>query len=421
MRRLSRVAATATVVLAVVLLTPSISTADDDDNLVTGGSASGSSLTAVAGYFGGPSKGGRSCPWEKVWPAQTGSVFGVPITGFLTSLSFLPFIGGLFDSNEPDSIRSLTAAEAAERRDEAESVGEDAPDILLDVPGYIGDESHTHVEVVEGYEGVVERVVLIFSGAPDLGVVIDDTIAVPEAPSGPVLGPVDPGPTDEEIRDYYQARYPLVQRGEKLDGGDLWWDPYFIAPGAPGGCPEGVFYSPREYNADILLPDVVALVTENLPAVDPRMVPLDRYDGWAYVQVPTNFGVTNASIQTTVAHAEAEYIDPSNPSGPTASVWAQVEAIATHMVFNPGDGNDPVVCDLRDMPYDPDVPGPCSYVYLDSSNVETSGKFTPTVTVIWQGLYTSSNGDAQVIDISPTTTAFELAVAEARASVIYEP
>jgi len=249
---------------------------------------------------------------------------------------------------------------------------------------------------------------------------------VGEAPSGPSVEPVDPPDPDEltdEARAYYQARYPLVQRGQKVrTPGDLWWDPYFIDPAAPtSGCPTGVFYSPRELNADILLPDVVDLVTENLPVAEPQLAPLDKDQGWAYVQVPVNFGVSGASIETTVAHASVDYIDPSAPGSPTIEVWAQVEAIATHLVFDPGDGNAPVSCDLREMRYVPADPGDCSYTYVDSSNIVPGNAFTPTLTVIWEGLYTSSTDPPEVIEISPTTTAFTLEVAEARVAVTVNP
>lgn len=430
MRRIQRVATTVTVasVLLAGLALPVA--ADDEVVTVTNGAAGGTKLTATAGYFGGSSKGGRTCPWHKVWPSNAGSVLGVPITGFLPSLSFVPFAGpvfaSIFGSDDPaDAIRSMTPEDAQTRSEEAAALGEEAPEIMPDLPAVFGEEEFTQIEVIEGYEGLFGKIPLVLGGAPDLGVVISDTIDPIPPPPGPVVA--GPGvaipntfPDEDEVREYYQNSYPLVQRGSKLKGGELWWDPFYMEPGADkAGCPDGVFYSPRENNADVLLPDVLATVTDNLPAVLPRIIPRDRYDGWAYVQVPTNFGVANASIQSTAAHAEAEYIDPDSPSSATDSVWAQVEAIATNLVFNPGDGSDPVTCDLRNMAYDPDVPGPCSYVYLDSSNVVPEKEFTATVTVIWQGLYTSSDnpGVPEIIEISPTTAAFKLQVAEARSSV----
>ena len=206
-----------------------------------------------------------------------------------------------------------------------------------------------------------------------------------------------------------------MQRGQDpLTGDNLWWDPWFVAiEDQTASCPAGVIYSPRTNNPAILWPDLQAFVTRLLPPVQPIVRPTDSEHGWAYVQVPTNFAVAGASITRPSAHAEVQYIDPA---GNSSALWADIVAVPTHLVYDPGDGSERVVCHLSQMGFDPADPGPCSHVYLDSSSTASGDQFTASVSVLWVGLYTDSTGASRTVDIPPTTASFNLSVGEARPS-----
>ncbi len=361
----------------------------------TGGS-SGNTIWVSTGAVGGAKRGYNNCPWQRGWPGSSG------ITETRTLPSLLQFVLANFGWAFGD-ISDPTATVELVPTDEADLDGDGNIDDDFSVP-FFTDETDYVIGETEGLSWL-EDLVLNMVGTHDLGVFIPDPNAGAD---------VDTLPPEALEGDRYQQSgfYPLVQRGnDPLTGDALWWDPWFVAiEDQTGSCPAGVIYSPRINNPGILFPDLQAYVTRLLPPAQPIIRPLDSQYGWAYVQVPTNFAVASASLTRPSAHAEVQYIDPA---GNSSALWAEIEAVPTHLVFDPGDGSDRVVCHLSQMGYDPADAGPCSHIYLDSSNT-AGGTFTATVSVLWIGLYTDSSGANRTVNIAPTSASFAIAVGEAR-------
>jgi len=370
----------------------------------SGGSGSDAIWVSV-GASGSAKRSYPSCPWQRGWPTGSGAteVRGVPslFGGFASGL--FSWISNLFGGGpDPATIELVPLTEA-----DLDGDGEVDEDFIVPV---LGDDEYVIGET-EGLSWVNDFVIRI-AGTHDLGVFIDN----PD-------GDADPDTlTDDELAGsgYRESSsFPLIQRGtDPSTGQDLWWDPWFVAPeDQTSSCNAGVIYSPRLNNPTILLPDLQAFVSDLLPPVEPALLPVDRDEGWAYVQVPTNFAVTAGSLTRQSAHAEVQYIDAA---GNSSALWADIEAIPTHLAFDPGDGSDPVVCHLSQMGFTPADPGDCSHVFLDSSNVSPGNVFTTTVSVLWVGLYNDSLGVSSVVDIVPTVATFDIAVAEARPAVSIE-
>jgi hypothetical protein len=219
--------------------------------------------------------------------------------------------------------------------------------------------------------------------------------------------------------------YPQIQRGTYTDAsGDeqaLWWDPYYVTvddpgPDGPTDCPPGVFYSPRNSDPRALIPDLQDYIAENLPDAIPDLNPLDRNEGWAYVNVPLNFTVPESS--RTPVQATAYVQDPT--TGET--VWAQATATPIAVVFLPDDGTPSIYCDLEDaeLAYDPATPGPCSHTYVDSSNTKPGGVYQAALSVQWVGEFNASNiAEPVQFSVPPSWSTFDLMVAEARPAVSY--
>lgn len=422
MRGLRKVAACGVIAVAVIAGSAGIAGATPSDGLGTGdstdGGSDGGSIFAAAGAFGGPTKGGQYCGWKPTWPDHQGSSSLIPVGSGLSGRVFNPFGGDLPDllklifgeDVDPAKVRVYTAEEAEAALAAAKASGKD----LTIYQQVLGEGDLDHVEVVDGYDDFYEMLGLLLSGPHELG----------ELEADPNAG-ADPEALTDEQREgkIYEKNdsYPMIQRGvDPATGEELWWDPWYVSIQASKdhGCPPGLIYSPRTNNAGILLPDVLDLVTEQLPPVKPVLVPLDKSEGWAYVQVPTNFAVAPSSLEHKYAHAEVEYIPLGG--GSSESLWAEVQAVPVGIVFDPGDGSAPIQCSLTEaFPYDPSDPGPCSHTYLDSSNTAPGGTFQTRVTVLWTGLYTSSSSPGvQTIEIAPTSATFNISVAEARVAVV---
>lgn len=405
MRRVSRIAIGVSVAAVVIGSVVSPVAADTDlrnphSHPHASGGSSSNAIWVSVGASGGPKRGYKQCPWEPGWPSRTGitEVRDVPgLVGIILSmLGSRPFGG----SGDPATVTLVPESEADLDGDGEIDEGFVQP-IINGEDGYVIGET-------EGV-GWVNNLMLRIRGTHDLGVFIGDPYAGED---------LDDLTEEQRSGDRYRqsGSFPLVQRGkDPLGNTDLWWDPWFISPEAAEGtdCDPGLIYSPRVQNPGILLPDLQRYVSDLLPPAAPILIPLDEREGWAYVQVPTNFAVTSSSLEQKSAHAEVEYIDDDGNSSP---LWADIVAIPTHLMFDPGDGSEPVVCHLSQMRFEPDDPGDCSHVYLDSSNV-VGGKFQGRVSVLWVGQYTDSIGGNALVDIVPTTASFDIAVAEARTAV----
>ena len=400
MRRLSRGLIALTIAVALVLISALPAAADirtDDPHHTHDGGSSGNAIWVTVGASGGAKRGYNNCPWQRGWPGTSG------VTEIRSLPSLLDFVLANFpwpfgDTDDPATVELVPIGEA-----DLDGDGEVDEDFIVPL---LDDEDGHVIGETDGLNWFNDFLLRLI-GTHDLGVFIAD----PNAGADP-----DDLTEDQLEGAHYQqsSRYPLVQRGhDPFDGVDLWWDPWFVAvEDETAACPAGVIYSPRINNPRILLPDLQSFVSELLPPAVPIMIPLDEEHDWAYVQVPTNFAVAGSSLQRQSAHAEVAHITFAG----TVALWADIVAIPTHLVFDPGDGSDPVVCHLSEMGFDPDDPGDCSYVYLDSSNTTDSGVYEASVSVMWVGLYTDSTGVSRVVNIAPTSASFDIAVAEARPS-----
>lgn len=366
----------------------------------SGGATPGLDGIRVAAGLHGGAGGGRSypsCRWQRVWPggggatstAGTGNLFGL---GDLFR-AFTPFN----DAGDVATVEVVPAADADKNGD-----GQIDEEFVVPILGGDGGDVIGEVENISAFNEVILKIV----GPQQVGVFTPD-------PNGEKAA-TELTPEEKAGQQFVNnVHYPLIQRGtDPFTGEDLWWDPWFVAlEDQTASCQAGLVYSPRTSNPRIVLPDLEAFVIRMLPPAQPILRPLDKDHGWAYVQVPTDFAVSAASLTPQTAHAEVGYI-----AGPGAAinVWAQIEAFPTHLIYKPGDGSAPVTCPLSQMRYNATTPGACSYVYLDSSAGEAGGKFQASVSVAWVGRYTDSAGTVRLINLAPRTTTFGVAVAEAR-------
>lgn len=402
-RRSGRVVVGAAVAMAIVAgaAAPAAAHYDPWDlgHTHTDGGSSGGAIWVSAGATGGAKRGYSSCPWQRGWPSTT----GVTETRSLPSLvQFVLATWGFAFGDVDDPTATVELVPTAEADLDGDGMVDD--DFIVPV---ISDEDDYVIGETDGLNWV-EDLLLNMVGTHDLGVFLADPLAGTDP---------DDLTDDEKAGSRYQQSgfYPLVQRGrDPLTGDQLWWDPWFVAiEDQTASCPAGVIYSPRINNPTILLPDLQAFVTRLLPPVQPIIRPTDSNHGWAYVQVPTNFAVSSSSLVRRPAHAEVQYIDAG---GNSSALWAEIVPVPTHLVFDPGDGSERVVCHLSRMGFDPTDPGPCSHVYLDSSSTVAGGHYTAEVSVVWIGLYTDSTGASRTVDIAPTTATFDIEVGEARPS-----
>jgi hypothetical protein len=229
------------------------------------------------------------------------------------------------------------------------------------------------------------------------------------------VGEFKSDPAAEKSTYHKNDLFPAIQRGT-WSGGDLWWDPYYIPADDPGdpGCTPGWIYFPRDADPVTLVPDLQDYMHSLLPDVVKDLQPLDRDEGWAYVQVPLNF--TTAAASLVEVDATASVYDPDTDS----TVWAEATAVPVSVVFDPGDGSDSVVCDVDEAKeaFDPTDPGNCAFTYLNSSNIAPGNVFKAALAVLWRGEFrSSSNSTLVTFPLEPTYIEIDVAVAEARPAV----
>lgn len=162
---------------------------------------------------------------------------------------------------------------------------------------------------------------------------------------------------------------------------------------------------------EALIPGLYEKVKKLLPDPQAAFAPIDSEGRWLYVQVPTDFRVTDASQwEPITARAEA---------GP---VWASVTATPTKLVFNPGDPTNPAgaSCDGSGPvdAYDPASPGRCSYTYLNASSIASGNVFHYEIRTVWTITTDSSSGPIKPPSTLETASSGSIPVAEARASVV---
>ena len=161
-----------------------------------------------------------------------------------------------------------------------------------------------------------------------------------------------------------------------------------------------------------LLPELLERLREReLPAPVPVYEHLDPEFGWAYVRVPLDFRAGD---------------DTWRPVSVTASIgplWATVTAEPVALLFDPGDpaGPSAVACggDGPVAPYVPEVPGVCSYTYVNASSTSPFDgfHFVTTLTTEWDISWTSSTGAGGPLEGFATSSTAQLAVAEVQGLV----
>ncbi|MEZ5409467.1 MAG: hypothetical protein R2761_15670 [Acidimicrobiales bacterium] len=360
-----------------------------------GGLPGGIYANAVRPGHRGSGGGAESvgCPWQSVWKAAS------PLESLASILQ--SWFSGNVDPGTTDPATVEVVPD-----------GTTAPDGTTVTP--IGEVVGRNPEdiVVGSYQGRnvnwINQFVLYVLGTQPLGVFIDNPqqaqlLSDAKNAQTPVTNP--DGSLALEVEDIYEnnALYPKIQRG------DDWWDPYYIsledALTRPQ-CPSRLIYVPRNDNARAFLPDVQKLFIDLLPDPTAEIQPLDRNRGWAYVQVPTDFTATPASLAPPFAHAEI----PA-PGGNT--IWIEATATPTYYILDPGDGTPAVACAVSEAHFDPAAPSECSHTYLDSSATAPGGVFTATLYILWQGSYESSSGPG-TFAVPSTQVSFPVQVAEAR-------
>ncbi len=174
-------------------------------------------------------------------------------------------------------------------------------------------------------------------------------------------------------------------------------------------------FVPQGVTVEDLLPDLVAYAEDRLPAPVPVFLPWDEELGWTYVQVPIDFRTTPETWEPVVLTA---YV----PGPPGTVPWVTLTVEPDRLLFASGDPTDPglvasCVGPAAVAPYDPEVPGACSYTYRNASTTVPSGVFTAELGISWTATYESSNGPG-TLDLAPTITPTPIQIAEIKALVI---
>ncbi len=392
--------------LAALVAAPTTAVADPPPGGISFGTQNGGGATSGGGGIhvsaglhggGGGSRSYPNCQWQRAWTGS-GASQRLAGTGFFPGLiALIRQFSPHNTTGRPTTVEVGPAAQA-----DKDGNGEIDPEFTVPL---LGDPDGDVIGEVTNITSFNELVLNII-GPQDVGEFVPDANGAT---------PLDQLSADQKSGAQFKnnSRYPLIQRGtDPFTAEPLWWDPWFVAPeDRTGSCPAGLVYSPRTTNPRILLPDLMDFVVRRLPPVQPVIRPLDRIHGWAYVQVPTDFAVSAASLAPQSATASVAYI---GGPGPSIEVWSQIEAMPTQLIFDPGDGSSPVVCALSQMRFNATNPGACSYVYLDSSATRAGGRFAASISVAWVARYSDSAGTVRFIDLAPRTATFGVQVAEAR-------
>jgi hypothetical protein len=178
-------------------------------------------------------------------------------------------------------------------------------------------------------------------------------------------------------------------------------------------CPGGVAWVQlAETTPQDLLPALLEELREQrLPKPVPVFELLDAEFGWAYVRTPLDFRAGDGTWQPVSATASI---------GP---VWATVTARPESLTFHPGDPAGPgaVSCDGDGpvAPYVAEVPGACSYTYLNASSTSPFDgyHFQTSLEIEWSISWTSSTGAGGPLEPYTTSASALLAVAEVKGLV----
>ncbi len=190
--------------------------------------------------------------------------------------------------------------------------------------------------------------------------------------------------------------------GAVVAGGWYWfWCERADTPGVVVVPPYRRQYLPPTggVGGEVITPDgLVARAVDELPLIAP-VVDASPPGGRLYVNVPSYLAVTNPNGDGATALARPPGVD----------LWAHAEARLASVVFDPGNGDEPVVCDGWGNLFDTQDPArlpDCGYTYL------RAGEFVVSATVSWEITYASSDTPAGVWGTVTRTGTFPVQVFE---------
>ena len=179
-----------------------------------------------------------------------------------------------------------------------------------------------------------------------------------------------------------------------------------------GGQWQGLYEFPETDPETLLALALDRLESKVIPSPEPVLEMLDPEFGWAYVQTPLDFRAGGDSWRTVSVTARL---------GP---VWATATASPETLTFDPGDpGGAPVVLCAGDAPIAPyiaEVPGECSYTYVNASSTSSYDgyHFLATLTIDWAVSWRSSTGAGGALSGYQSSRTAPIAVAEAKGLVV---
>ncbi len=183
-------------------------------------------------------------------------------------------------------------------------------------------------------------------------------------------------------------------------------------------CPWGQEVSYVPVSAVQLLPDFQALAQDYLTEPELTLKPFDPERDWTYVNVPIDFRTTPESVEPVVVTIDSGGPDP---------VWVTITATPSVLTYRSGDplaegAQAEKSCDVdphATADYNPDVPGECSYQYINASSVADGNVFEAELELQWDVTYDSSDGPG-TLAVDPTVQEEEVGVAEIKAVNVYD-
>lgn len=145
-----------------------------------------------------------------------------------------------------------------------------------------------------------------------------------------------------------------------------------------------------------------------LPIPKPVIVTAPPRGKTMLVRLPTWFWLDDSQAEPRSATARA------------GDVWAKATASAYRITVDPGDGSEPVTCDVPGVAYTHDhTPAEeeqaCTHAYTHS------GSYTVTVTVSWGADWAGSDGNGGTLPTLNRSARFPVKVVQARSELIDDP
>ncbi len=177
----------------------------------------------------------------------------------------------------------------------------------------------------------------------------------------------------------------------------------------------------RDYDPAEVLLEASDRVERQLPEPTPLMIWPDPDYDWAYAQVPIDYRADPSEWQRFEATATA--------TTPVETVSVTIRAEPAQLVFASGDRNGTIAgaaCG-GDGPlagYNPDVPGECSYTYINASSTASNARsFPASIAISWDINYWSTTDPGFSGTLAPIIreTLFPMEVAEVKILSVNNP